>query len=336
MQYRLRWEEWLVGVVLALSLAVLTTFVSNDLGSRATNRADTIENQSRLLRGEPFLFGDEELFIAPHYNRVLIPLLLRAGVNTNTLPVAAWYLLIRLATAFLAFFAFWWCSIQLTGSGLKGSIIGAMLLGYGFIITFNYYIEYPIDFLEVAFFAVFVLLAVRKHYYGLLLLAVLGALNRESAAFVSILWFLLYGVGSRWRVQPFEVVRSVLLAIMPYAVVLGMRVFIAGGQALQNTQWLSVPSGWLLEKTLNPADPFNSFYLALSVGALLGIWLYVNRTHLDPTMRRLLLASVIIALVSTVFGFFYELRIYLPTITIAAMVAAGVENKVSRTTVTAP
>lgn len=332
MRYRLRWDEWVIGVVLALSLAILTTFVSHDLGVRETTRAETIENQSRLLRGESFLFGDEELFISPHYNRVIIPLLLQAGVATGTLSVEGWYLLIRIATAFLAFFAFWWGSFHLAHNGIKGRVVGALLLGYGFIITFNYYVEYPIDFLEVAFFALFVVLAVRRQYYALLLFAILGSLNRESAAFTAVLWGVLHGFDERWRPRLFELLRSGLLAIGAYGTALIARVVIAGPQALRSTQWLSVPNATLLAQTLDLRNPFNSLYLSVSVILLVWVWLYLNRIFLDSTMRRLLLASIGIALISSVFGFFYELRIYLPSIVIVTMVAAAAENQASPTT----
>lgn len=329
MRYRHTWEVRVIGVLLSLSLAILTTFVSDNLGERAATRADTIENQARLLRGEPFVFGDETLFIAPHYNRILIPLLLAAGSESGLLSAEGWYHLIRLATAFLAFWAFWWCSLRLTAAGLKGSLVGALLLGYGFIITFNYAIEYPIDFLEAAFFALFVLLSVRRRYFALLTVAILGSLNRESAAFTAILWGALHGIDERGRLRLYELLRALLLGIAAYGTALLVRVWVAGENAMQSTQWLSVPSAALLREMLHPFDTQNPLYLSLAFLLLAGIWLRVNRRFADPVMKRLLVAAVLIAVGSSVFGFFYELRIYLPAMTIAAMVVAGAENNAS-------
>ncbi|MCX5667350.1 MAG: hypothetical protein NTY34_03445, partial [Candidatus Omnitrophica bacterium] len=95
-----------LAVALGLSFAIFTCFVSNNLWSRFLHRQDVIDQQFAILKGESYLLGGDVHYWPMFQNRVLFAYGLKFLSSFGMLSVSKWYLLLRLFTAFLAFFVF--------------------------------------------------------------------------------------------------------------------------------------------------------------------------------------------------------------------------------------
>jgi len=174
------------------------------------------------------------------YNRALFGLALQSTTSLTILSQSEWYLILRIISAGLALLVFWWSVKGILSVSTKGLSVGILLLGYSLIFTFNHGWESPSDFLDLLFFALLVYFAVRKHYTALLVTSHIGAINRESVVFSSLLWICLYGINQRWHVRWQEVLRAAFLGISTYTTVIALRYWFGGLRAItQNTQSLT-------------------------------------------------------------------------------------------------
>ncbi len=297
----------LIGFCIALGWIV--TWVSRSMLDRVLSMEDVLYNQCALLVGQPFRFGADTLFIAPHYNRILFPLLFCNLQQWTILDPTNWYYLLRLLFVSGSFGVVWWVAHTLSANGKRATEI-CVFLALVLVLTFNHNVEQPHDVLDIAAFALATLFTLRHQWRAVLLLTVLCAVHRESAAFMGILW---WGYHYRHRMAWLE---GGLIILSNYALVLAIRVLVAGSAALQGTQWLSLVSPLPFFRELF-VD--NDVLLGVAGIVLLATWLSLTSNYIP---RRLVAVSLAIAGVSLIFGLFYELRIFIPSITILAVAGA--------------
>jgi hypothetical protein len=149
----------------------------------------------------------------------------------------------------------------------------------------------------------------------LLVISLLAATNRESAAFAGLIWLCVHGWSSE-GVKPLEVAKGLVLSVAAYAFVLVLRhTFAAPGEAgVQMLAFTTIPqkvkdfvefprpSGWpfLLVASVVPMAWFTR-----------ATWSYRTREE-----NGLLAAAAIILAVTFVFGMIDEMRVFLTGFTI--------------------
>jgi hypothetical protein len=336
----------LASFVLAASLAVGVTYVSITLKPRFDSRAETIANQFALLDGEPLhIGGGPPVQMEPFRNRVLFPALLRGASRLGGLSTEDWYLFLRLGTAFGAFLAFYGGARSLGASERVGAA-ASLLLAFALVPTFNHSSEHPTDFLDVAVFALAVPLVLRRRLAAVAVLGLVAAANRESAAFLGVLWAGVHAVPfgpgwagtGRWRdltgrsVAWRDVALGAALAASSYAAVLALRVVFGGAGMADAASQTFAPLGQLqvaLRYALDHPSPFSWIGLGLAMGALPVMWLASNRRSLDGVARRLLALSGALAVPTLLFGHLDELRVFIPSLVLLLYAAARGEAAAS-------
>jgi len=320
--------------VLSLALAVFVCYVSNNLHPRFEHRSETIAQQVAILAGEPYPIDGVPTYFSVFQNRVVFPLALAATTavmgRLGLGGVGQWYLLVRLGAAFGAFFVFWFLLRRVARAGPVIAGAGLGLLAYELVFTFNHGWEVTSDFPDVAFTALMLWAALAYRRWALLLVAVLASFNRESSIFAGVFWLVLYGLGPRWTVRPREVAFGLLLIVVSYATVLGVRWWFGGAKALSavNLQYGADSAGRLLDaagEVLKQPSPSSWPVLLLAALAVPALWLYRNRDWLGATERRLVLLAVVLLPLCVVFGTPSELRIYTTAFVVLVYVATAGE-----------
>jgi len=238
-----------------------------------------------------------------------------------------WYLIIRLVTAFIAFFCFWYFSMKLANADQIIAGFGTGLLAYMMIITFETPWVIPTDFPEITFTIIILWATIRRHKLYLFIFSILSCVNRESSLFASVLWVFLNGIKSRfkplWRefiyagfvlcagLTTTSIVRNITtgksLVINP---ILGPKTFIMGLKEFYNNPHI------FSEPTLG---------VVLVIPAIL--WIAKNGKKLDFFLWRLLLSAIVMGIISGYVGVFFELRVYIPIYVILAFVATAAESR---------
>jgi hypothetical protein len=319
-------------LVISSCLAMCVCFVSANLHERFELRPETIHNQFAILRGQPYLVDGGEAQLPQFRSRILFPLLLAIVSPWGILSVSQWYLIVRLATAVLAFGAFLLASTRFENIGLKTATFGAGCLAYGLIFTFNHRWEHPTDFLDVAFFSIAMWLTVRKRRWALLLAVMLGSLNHQTAAVACIIWFCVWGIGKARKVDWREAGYSAGIAFGSYALSTLVKAWVGGTRSAgyMVNGWLTVPD--FLDFLRHP-QPFSWPFLLAAMVLPVTIWLWTNRGVITGQIRRLLLASIAIVTLSSPIAYWSELRsVFLAPLVIATFVATVSEGRVERKT----
>ena len=125
-------------VVASTFLALLVCFISSNLVGRHAHLSDVIAQQFNILRGQPLTFNGQPLDVWELHNRILVPVVL-AGLCRLMTPESA-FLVIRLATAWLMFLAFF---MLMGGRRLQPALLGAGFLTYVLLISFAHDWEHP-------------------------------------------------------------------------------------------------------------------------------------------------------------------------------------------------
>ena len=208
----------------------------------------------------------------------------------------------------------------------EAAAIGVWLTALALPLTFTYPYEQTSDLLDGLLFAALAGAAWRNRRGWFVAIALLSTANRESAAFAGILWMTFHGVSASWRVHWREVAFSAAISVGAYAVVLLIRYVLGGARAVgAGTQTLTgvpVLAESLLAFVRHPQPTAWPALLFAALGPVL-LWLHTLRQWLDPTLRRTLLAALLIAAASLLFGIPSELRIFIPSWVLVAMVAAA-------------
>ncbi|HEY5315459.1 MAG TPA: hypothetical protein VIK18_23210 [Pirellulales bacterium] len=290
--------------VFAVAVVLCTAFISAQFSYRlrAESAPVIIVETLGTLQGKPS--------VPEFQNRLIFPILLAAGravAPASTSDVNVWKA-VRLLTALVGFAVAFACMQSISGSWFRATI-GCVLLGYGYLWTVcGYPFERPSDFLDLAFIALFVWLALRGRYGWLAAMTVLGSFNRESSAFSGLI---VIGLSlARYRFSPAAwkgfAIGGCYVALAFITVTITRRCF--HGPALhQQLGVLEVIEHW--RRALLPYGP-----MAIMVAMLapLTLMLCNFRGCFSIRQRGLLLGCLGCFLVTGVFGIIFELRVLLP------------------------
>lgn len=310
--------------LLSLSLALLTTFVSENLTDRLALRSEFIAAQFATLAGAPYVHDGVPTYYAPFQNRVLFPAVFAALTHLGILSDEGWYLALRTASAALLFLLCWIVFRKVTAAAPKQAAAGCILLAGALVFTFNFKWEHTSDYPDAIFTLLMLAATVTFNRPFLIAAALLGAANRESAAFAGVFWVCLHGFDTLHKVQWKEIIFGAALSIASYAAVIALRFAFGGPKAIgPGTQLVTFPDSlvWSVQYALS--DPGLSSWpvLAFAMVVPMLLWIASNYRFFGVTQKRLLLAALLISLITTLFGYLNELRIFIPTIVSLVFVA---------------
>jgi hypothetical protein len=243
-------------------------------------------------------------------NRLIFPILLAAGraiAPASTSDVVVWKA-VRLLTALVGFAVAFACMQSISGSWFRATI-GCMLLGYGYLWTVcSSPYEFSFDFLDLAFIASFVWLALRGRYGWLAAMTVLGSFNRESSAFSGLIVIGLFLARYRFSPPAWKgfAIGACYIALAFITVTITRRYF-HGSALRQQLGILNVIEHW--RRILLPYGPMS---ISLAMLAPLALMYSNFRRSFSTRQRGLLLGCLGCFLVTVVFGILFELRVLLP------------------------
>ena len=309
------------GILLCSLLAITICFVSANLHGRFAHRDESIQHQFAILSGAPHVFEgtkyDEPYFQA----RIMFPLLLAGASRIGILSTGQWYLVLRIFSAFVMLMVVY--QVLLSGSGDES--VATSTLAYfslAMIATFNFGWELSMDFLDAMFFAILIACAAKASFRLFAITAVLACFNRESAVFAGVLWIVCFGVRRR-KLAGKEIARGLALSASCYLLILWIRSWFIGARAFHaDEEWAILQIPRFVRGAFLQFNPFVWPVLGLCMAGPLAILIYEKRASLSPFHRRLLIACAVIAAMTLVFGKINELRIFVPSLTILAYVAA--------------
>jgi hypothetical protein len=269
------------------------------------------------LHGQPFRFGEVSGSISNFYNRIMFPLI-HQGLS-RLLPGLSgehWYVLLRIVSFQLAFLVFTLACVRMLKASYRDYWLAATLLALSFIISFTPW-EFPSDALDIVALSLGALACLSDRFFLALGVALLFATNRESAAFIGIIWIILAGHGT-WP-KSRRLFEGLFISALSYAVSIALRYYIAGPsntandfQALANletlisalTQFYPV-SWWLL--------------MLLTLFAIMSI----SINYSNALARRFVALAVILAVPNWLFGAIIEIRVALPSLLMMAFAVAA-------------
>ena len=319
-------------VVLGLCLGLVVAWVSLNL--RAGNRADTLYNLHAVLDGAPFRTGGELRGDLPFYNRVLFPLLHRG--LARALPFASesqCYLLLRILSFQAAFLAFALVCRRGLGAAQTATALATALLAVATVASFNFPWEEPSDALDLLVIALGVGAAVRRRFLWALGLAIVFAANRESAAFLGLIWAAVTvsrpdSSRSDWPHNdwphndwphndwPRRLVEGGAISLLSYGTAMALKTMV-GPVFIANYSTPAINLGKLRDSIVAP-DPLG--WLAMLVALVL---LFAACADWRAAGRRFLALAALFAGLALLFGLISELRVFLPTFVMLGFAVAA-------------
>lgn len=189
-------------IIFSFSISICSVFVSENLNSRFKHRDETIKTQKNILKGQSYRFDGEKQYFGAWQNRVIVSYVLWVTAKMEVLQEIEWYLIVRIFSALLCFFSFWWC-ISGVRNILRGTqyeskyfhaYVGTLLLFFCLTLTFNEPWTHVTDYFDSLFFAICAYLVAKKKYIYLFVLSIFASANRESAAFMGVVWAFCHGL----------------------------------------------------------------------------------------------------------------------------------------------
>jgi hypothetical protein len=293
-----------------------------NIGRRLEHRAETVSLQEAILRAEPGTLDGRPIYFPQFQNRILFPIVLTATVRITGFEPGRAYLVLRILSAWLAFWLVVQAAQRLSGSAERGTQT-AVLLALAMILTFNHPWEHPTDVLDMAVFAVAVPWTIERRYGRMVVLAILASTNRESSVFLSLLWGAVEWTrtgGSRRLL-----LETIGLGLVATATVMSLRWGLGGMRAVAGPD---MPLGYTIASVrafLRHPSPHDwpMLLLALLILCAAAVW----HRPLSREQAAILVAGGLMAILSAVGGAAEELRIYVPTITVAVMAGAVLKTE---------
>jgi hypothetical protein len=317
-------------ILMALSLAICTNFVSSAMGDRFVHMRETVQNQRNMLKGQPTLLDGEPKVFPQFYNRLLFPgifwIVSRAGIFPRDTES---YLFTRFFNALALFLTFLLIVKRAFRADFRIAVIGAGLVMYAYIFTFNHAWEITSDYFDGIFTCLFLLLALERKHALLFAITILASFNRESSVFAGVLWFVLYGVSRTRRIQWRETLYAAALCISSYAAVIGIRVAVLGPRDTfgPDSQAVLGPTWWWKQVAGFLHGPTPSSWPVLGFAMLTPIlwWIWINREFMQETQARLLWAAAVIGGITFFFGKMDELRVFIPVLMVLIFTCVWLE-----------
>lgn len=287
-----------------VGLALIVSWVS--LGLRIHTRGDTLHNLGAILHGQPLLYGEGADATLPFYNRILFPGLHAA--SSALFPVLTpgqWYILLRVISFEAAFVLFALACYRSLKIDVKDFFVAAALLALSTLVTFGFGWEDPSDALDMAALCLGVLCAIEGRLVLCCVAAVFFAANRESAAYLGILWYFLSPQRSgrtAWRTA----VEGFVISAASYATVLALR-FTVSETGRSNRFELPNIVHALTEE-------FEHFSPISALPLLMAVLVTITATVAlpGPLARRFALLAAVFTVPALMFGWVRELRVFLP------------------------
>jgi hypothetical protein len=299
-------------VALVIGLGLLVAWASLEL--RIHTRLDTIHNMSNILHGRPMEFGGDTSTIHPFYNRIMFPSLLLALTHAvGVLSEGQWYILLRLASCIFGLGAFAFvCQRALRPSPVRLQF-AVVLMAMSTIGAFAFPWEDPTDVIDLGAQALAVAAALDGRFALCLLIAVIFATNRESAAYAGITWFVL----APPRALPRHGAETVVICAASYGLAMALRLMISKTGA---TNWFSLPHN--IESLIGAV---RSLAIVGWFGILVGMTLFLTAcVDLGTDLaRRFVLLALLFAVPGLLFGWVEDVRVFLPCAVMMCFAAAA-------------
>ncbi|HZS48866.1 MAG TPA: hypothetical protein VFC63_27585 [Blastocatellia bacterium] len=275
-------KEWPVCILLSVAFGIFVCTASNKALNRQDHRSESVEMEHNILRGQPFHHGAKLIYVPAWQNRILFPALLELGTRLGVLTPSGWYLLIRLLISIAMFTSFWLVLRSDAQAEIKLASAGLLLLAYNLVITFMSATEMTSDFPEAIFAAFFIAASLRRKRVVLLVLSVIAAANRESAAFAGVIWFFLYAIDERRKINWRETGYAALVSICSYGTAIAIRYAFGGAQAVKSkTQILMLKGNYdSVKDFLSHPTPFSWVGLIFCFLVPDLLWIAANRKSL--------------------------------------------------------
>jgi hypothetical protein len=198
--------------------------------------------------------------------------------------------------------------------------LATTLLALSFIISFNYPWEEPSDALDAVALSAGALASLSGRFLLALGLALLFATNRESAAFIGIIWIVLNC--SSWPTTR-RLLEGLFISALSYAVSIALRYYIAGSSSMKN-HFVPLVNFRRLFSALEQFDPLSWLTLLLSLFAIMSI----SVSYSNALARRFVVLAAILAIPTFLYGLINEIRVFLPSLLMLAFAVAS--NKTDR------
>jgi hypothetical protein len=292
-----------------------------------------VYNQYAILKGLPTHIDGQEKVLPQFQSRVLFPILLKSLTETHLMSDSQSFIFLRLTTAFIAYLIFLLVCIHVEEMPVKTAGLGAGVLAYALVFTFNHGWENPTDFLDVAFFSTFIGLALLRRRTMFLLAVLLATLNHQTAAFAGVVWFCLWGLDERELLKPKwrEVAFSGALVVGSYSVSTAVKFLFGGsGQTVgyEINGWMTIPE---FANFLRHPTPYGWPVLLVAMVLPVILWLWSNRAFVQGDVRQLVWASLCIVVLSSPIAYWTELRsVFLAPVVIAIFAATAAEARLQR------
>jgi hypothetical protein len=320
----------LVGaLLLSFSFALFSWYFSVQQVDRFSLRPVKVQVQyNTLVRGD---CCGEIMVPAPWKNRILFPL---AFVSVSRafpqFSPSQWFLLLR----FLLLWAFYACFYLLLRR-MSGGSFRTLLFGLGlcaYMLTFALIKdEVSSDLLDACFFLFFFWGVSRMRRWAVFLGVILAAANRESNAFVGVLWLLVHGFDSQGKFVKREGAFALLLSVTGYLLVTALRTYFLAGEN-PDLQWfigLACIRDFIMPVFRAPVSLLSlPSYILFALFFPVSAWIYHNRSLMRGSDVRLVQGAALIAGLSVLTsGSIAEPRVFIPTLVVLAATATMLEGR---------
>jgi hypothetical protein len=286
---------------LVIGLSLLVAWASLEL--RIHTRLDTIHNMSNILHGRPMEFGADTSTIHPFYNRVMFPSLLWTFTHgVGVLKEGQWYILLRLASCIFGLGAFAFACDRVLRPTQARLQLAVALMALSIICAFAFPWEDPTDVIDLGAQALAVVAALDGRLALCLLIAVVFAANRESAAYAGITWFVLAPPRPLLK----RVTESFVICAASYAVAIALRLTISKTGA---SNWIALPHN--IESLIQAVRTFAIVgWFGIEIGMVLFLSACVDLS--TDRARRFVLLALLFAVPGLLFGWVEDVRVFLP------------------------
>lgn len=288
-------------VALVIGLGLLVAWASLEL--RIHTRLDTIHNMSNILHGRPMQFGADTSAIHPFYNRVMFPSLLWMFTHgVGVLKEGQWYILLRLVCCIFGLGAFAFACLRALRPPQGRLQLAVALMALSTIGAFAFPWEDPTDVIDLGAQALAMAAAIDGRFALCLLVAVVFAANRESAAYAGITWFVLAPPRPLLK----RGTEGFVICAASYAVAIALRLAISKTGA---SNWIALPHN--IESLIQAVRSFAIVgWFGIEIGVVLFLSACVDLS--TERARRFVLLALLFAVPGLLFGWVEDVRVFLP------------------------